>query len=99
MNIKNNKGFWCFIPHCCALVCKGAAAAAKLSPGGSQFTGVGLIGAIFAGILLVPMIWHIPAWEKAKKDGTTDTYQKTEQWPQQLTDKLPGGNPGRTIGN
>lgn len=42
-------------------------------------------------------IWHIPAWEQAKDNHTEAKYQATEQFPQQLFDKLPGGTPGRTL--
>lgn len=50
----------------------------------------------FAAIALAAM-WHIPAWEAAKDSHTEAKYQATEQFPQQLFDKLPGGTPGRTL--
>jgi hypothetical protein len=99
MKINNNKGFWCCLPHCCAVVAKAVVAAGKLSPGGSTIAGAGLVGIILVGVLSLPLIWHIPAWTQAKANGTTATYQKTEQWPQGLMDQLPGGTPGRTLGN
>jgi len=43
-------------------------------------------------------MWHIPAWEKAKANHTEAAYQSQEMFPQQLFDKLPGGTPGRTVG-
>lgn len=37
-------------------------------------------------------VWHIPAWNEAKKNGTTAAYQAQKMWPQQLFAKLPGGD-------
>lgn len=41
--------------------------------------------------LTAAAVWHIPAWEKAKKNGTEVAYQAQQMWPQQWFAKLPGG--------
>lgn len=52
------------------------------------------------GIALVSAcVWHIPAWEEAKKNHTEAAFQSQEMFPQELFDKLPGGTPGRLVGD
>ena len=40
----------------------------------------------------VAAIWHIPAWEQAKANGTEAVYQAQAMWPQQEFAKLGKGN-------
>jgi len=48
--------------------------------------------------LVAACVWHIPAWEQAKANGTEAAYQAQQMWPQQLFAKLPGGNaPTKTV--
>lgn len=51
----------------------------------------GVIHLIGVGIL-VAAVWHVPAWTKAKKEGTTAQYQAQKMWPQEVFAKLPGGD-------
>ena len=44
------------------------------------------------GACALAAIWHIPAWEKAKANGTEAEYQAQQMWPQQLFAKLGKGN-------
>jgi len=45
------------------------------------------------GACALAAIWHIPAWEKAKANGTEAAYQASRMWPQDLAAKwLPHGN-------
>lgn len=66
--------------------------------GGLVFTGVAAGFAAAYTTVALAAFWHIPAYEKAKAEGKTKEYQQTEQWPQQLFDKLPGGTPNRKLG-
>lgn len=47
---------------------------------------------VVGAALLVACIWHIPAWQEAKKNGTTAQYQAQKMWPQQFFSTLPGGD-------
>lgn len=60
----------------------------------SLLTITGCFHIAFATVLAMAL-WHIPAWEDAKDKAA---YQAQEMWPQQLFDKLPGGTPGRKVG-
>lgn len=41
----------------------------------------------FAAVALAA-IWHIPAWEEAKKNHTEEIYQAQQMWPQQFFNKI-----------
>ena len=47
---------------------------------------------IAAGVIALACIWHIPAWDVAKANGTEKAYQAQQMFPQELFAKLPGGN-------
>lgn len=52
-----------------------------------------IIQLLFVGTA-VACVWHIPAWEKAKSEGSDARaiYQAQKMWPQQVFDKLPGNH-------
>ena len=58
---------------------------------GAPLAGVIIVRAAFAACVIAA-VWHIPAWGKAKANGTEAQYQAQQMWPQQLFAKLPHGN-------
>lgn len=80
--MKNNKGF----VHCIILAPIATA------------TGAALVAKISGLIILSAMAWHVPAWDQAKESHSEKDYQSQEMFPQQLFDKLPGGQSGRSVG-
>ena len=77
MKLNNEKGIWT-VPMWAAS--KGAIA------------GYVLVNKIAWGAIVLACIWHIPAWDVAKANGTEKAYQAQQMFPQELFAKLPGGN-------
>ena len=68
------------------IACVAAVAATSIIPAVVVFQ-------VLFGIIGAAAVWHIPAWEQAKKNHTEIQYQAQQMWPQQVFAKLPGGTP------
>lgn len=53
---------------------------------------------LFASVA-VAAIWHIPAWDEAKKNHTEAIYQAQQMWPQQVFNQIPSTEISYKYGN
>lgn len=70
----NNKGFW----HCCIIIPKVVVAIVK--PAVATTNSVSFLW-IIPLVLIIPLVWHMPAWAAAKHNHTEAKYQNTKMWP------------------
>jgi hypothetical protein len=107
MKINNERGYWCFIPHCilgagkfftCKVVAsKTIAVSNAASKGGLLINGAGYVGMGFLALILIMTLPNINHWESCKqlKDNSPERSlcQSDPMWPQtQLAKYLPTGS-------